>query len=92
VLAERWVVNENGGFIIAAASFAGVVVGARRAGLAKKSHVLLAYPAALVAIIVAAGENVLHPWGMSWLWVPAILGPVIAAGGAGETPQGAPQT
>ena len=28
---------------------------------------------------VLAGEEVLTPWGSSWLWVPAILGPVIGA-------------
>jgi hypothetical protein len=77
VLAERWIVNENGGIIIAGAAFFGVVLGARRAGIAKKSMVLLAYPLISLAIVIAAGESVLHPWGMSWLWVLAIIGPVL---------------
>ena len=44
VLAEKWVVNENGGIIVAGAAYLGVVLGARRAGIAKKSLVLLLYP------------------------------------------------
>jgi hypothetical protein len=77
VLAERWVVNENGGVIVALASWVGVVLGARRAGIAKKSLVLLLYPLLSLAIIIPSGESVLDPWGMSWLWVAAVLGPVI---------------
>ena len=32
-----------------------------------------------MVLVVLAGEDVLEPWGSSWLWVPAILGPVIGA-------------
>ena len=53
------------------------MLGARRAGIAKKSLVLLLYPLLSLAIIIPAGESVLDPWGMSWLWVAAVLGPVI---------------
>ena len=35
-----------------------------------------------VAIVVLAGEDLLDPWGSSWLWVPAVLGPVIGAADA----------
>jgi hypothetical protein len=77
VLAERWIVNENGGVIVGLAAWFGVVLGARRAGIAKKSMVLLLYPLISLAIIIPAGESVLDPWGMSWLWVAAVLGPVI---------------
>jgi hypothetical protein len=77
VIAERWVVNENGGVIVAGAAWLGVVVGARRAGIAKKSLVLLLYPLISLAIVIAAGTSVLDPWGVSWLWVAAVLGPVI---------------
>jgi hypothetical protein len=77
VLAERWIVNENGGVIVAGAAWLGVVLGARRAGIAKKSMILLLYPLISLAIIIPAGESVLDPWGMSWLWVAAVLGPVI---------------
>jgi len=77
VLAERWVVNDNGGVIVAGAAWIGVVLGARRAGIAKKSLVLLLYPLLSLAIVIGAGEDVLDPWGMSWLWVAAVLGPVI---------------
>ena len=69
VLAERWVVNENGGIIVAGAACLGVVLGARRAGIAKKSLVLLLYPLISLAIVIAAGTSVLDPWGVSWLWV-----------------------
>ena len=77
VLAERWVVNENGGIIVAGAAYLGVVLGARRAGIAKKSLVLLLYPLISLAIVIGAGESVLDPWGVSWLWVLAIIGPVL---------------
>jgi hypothetical protein len=77
VIAERWVVNENGGIIVAGASYLGVVLGARRAGIAKKSLVLLLYPLISLAIVLAAGTSVLDPWGMSWLWVAAVIGPVL---------------
>ncbi len=77
VLAERWVVNENGGVIVAGAAWLGVILGARRAGIAKKSMILLLYPLISLAVIIPAGESVLDPWGMSWLWVAAVLGPVI---------------
>ena len=77
VLAERWVVNENGGVIVAGAAWLGVILGARRAGIAKKSLVLLLYPLLSLVIIIAADQSVLDPWGMSWLWVAAVLGPVL---------------
>ena len=47
VLAERWLVNDNGGLIVAGASYLGVVLGARSAGIAKKSIVVPALPADL---------------------------------------------
>jgi hypothetical protein len=79
VLAERWVVNENGGIIVAGAAYLGVVLGARRAGIAKKSLVFLLYPLISLAIVIGASESVLDPWGVSWLWVAAIIGPVLGA-------------
>ena len=79
VLAERWVVNDNGGVIVAGAAWLGVILGARRAGIAKKSLVLLLYPLLSLAIVIGAGEDVLDPWGTSWLWVLAVLGPVVGA-------------
>jgi hypothetical protein len=77
VLLERAVVQDNGGVWVAIAAWLGVVVGARRAGIAKRWLPLLAYPLASVVIVVLAGEGLLHPWGVSWLWVAAVLGPVI---------------
>ena len=77
VLAERWMVNDKGGLIVAGAAWLGVILGARRAGIAKKSLVLLLYPLLSLAIVIAAGESVLEPWGMSWLWVAAVIGPVL---------------
>ena len=70
VIAERWAVNENGGIIVAGAAWIGIVLGARRAGIAKKSLVLLLYPLISLAIVIVAGESVVDPWGVSWLWVP----------------------
>jgi hypothetical protein len=79
VIAERWVVNDNGGIIVAGAAWLGVVLGARRAGIAKKSMILLLYPLISLAIVIGAGTSVLDPWGVSWLWVAAVLGPVLGA-------------
>jgi hypothetical protein len=79
VLAEHWVVNKNGGIIVAGAAYIGIVLGARRAGIAKKSLVLLLYPLISLAIVIGANESVLDPWGVSWLWVLAIIGPVLGA-------------
>jgi hypothetical protein len=80
VLIERWAVQEHGGVWVGAAAWLGVVVGARRAGISKWALPLLAYPLALGAIVVASGESLLDPWGISWLWVLAVLGPVLGAG------------
>jgi hypothetical protein len=77
VLLERAVVQENGGVWVAVASYLGVIVGARRAGISKWAYPLLLYPLISVAIVWFAGEDLLHPWGVSWLWVAAVLGPVI---------------
>jgi hypothetical protein len=77
VLLERWVVNGHGGLIVGAAAFAGVVIGARRAGINRWALPLLAYPLISVAICIAAGQSLLHPWGVSWLWLAAVLGPVL---------------
>jgi hypothetical protein len=79
VLLERAIVQDNGGVWVAIAAWLGVIVGARRAGISKWSLPLLAYPLASVAIVVIAGENLLDPWGVSWLWVAAVLGPVLGA-------------
>ena len=79
VLLEREIVQENGGVWVAAAGWLGVIIGARRAGIRRRWLPLLAYPLASVAIVVVAGEDLLEPWGSSWLWVLAVLGPVIGA-------------
>ena len=77
VIAERWVVNDNGGIIVAGAAWLGVILGARRGGIAKKSMILLLYPLISLAIVIAADTSVADPWGVSWLWVAAVLGPVL---------------
>jgi hypothetical protein len=79
VMIERWAVQENGGLWVAAAAWLGIVLGARRAGISKWALPLLAYPVALGIIVVLAGQNLQDPWGSSWLWVAAILGPVLGA-------------
>jgi hypothetical protein len=77
VILERAVVNHHGGLWVGAAAWLGIALGARRAGITKRWMVLLLYPVALGAVVVAAGQSLLNPWGVSWLWVAAILGPVI---------------
>jgi len=79
VLLERAVVQEHGGVWVAIASYLGVVLGARRAGISKWAYPLLLYPLISVAIVWFAGEDLLEPWGVSWLWVAAVLGPVVGA-------------
>ena len=79
VLLERAVVQENGGVWVGIATWLGVIVGARRAGVMKRWTPLLAYPLISVAIVLLAGEDLLDPWGVSWLWVAAVIGPVLGA-------------
>jgi hypothetical protein len=79
LLIERAVVQDNGGLWVAAAGWLGVIVGARRAGIAKWALPLLAYPLVSVAIVIAAGEPLDDPWGSAWLWIAAVLGPIIGA-------------
>jgi hypothetical protein len=77
VLLERAVVNGHGGLWVAAACWLGIIAGARRAGITKRWMVALLYPVALGVIVKLSGHSVLDPWGVSWLWVAAILGPII---------------
>jgi hypothetical protein len=77
VAVERWAVHGHGGTWVAAAAFLGVIAGARRAGIHRWALPLLAYPAISVAIVLAAHENLLSPWGVSWLWIAAVIGPVL---------------
>ncbi len=77
VLLERAVVQDNGGVWVGLASWLGVIIAARRAGISKRYLPVLAYPVVSVVIVVLAGESLLDPWGVSWLWVAAVLGPVI---------------
>jgi hypothetical protein len=79
VMLERWAVNEHGGLWVSAAAWLGVVIGARRAGMSKWSLPLLAYPLLCAAVAVAASESLTEPWGSSWLWLPAVVGPVLGA-------------
>jgi hypothetical protein len=79
VVIERAAVQDHGGLWVAAAAWLGVVLGARRAGISKWSLPLLAYPLVCGAIAVAADQSLADPWGSSWLWVLAILGPVFGA-------------
>jgi hypothetical protein len=77
VLAERWAVGGHGGVFVGGAAWLGVLTGARRAGINRWALPLLAYPLISVGIVIAAGEPLLRPWGISWLWVAAALGPVL---------------
>jgi hypothetical protein len=79
VLLERAVVQDNGGVWVGIASWLGVIVASRRAGISKRYLPLLAYPLVSVAIVLLAGEDLLDPWGVSWLWVAAVIGPVLGA-------------
>jgi hypothetical protein len=77
VLLERAVVQDNGGVWVGIAAWIGVILGARRAGISTRYLPLLAFPLVSVAIVLLAGEDLLDPWGVSWLWVAAVLGPVL---------------
>jgi hypothetical protein len=77
VLIERWAVQAHGGVWVGLAAWLGVILGARRAGISRWAVPLLAYPLASAAIVVAAGQSLADPWGVSWLWLAAVLGPVL---------------
>jgi hypothetical protein len=77
VVLERWAVGGHGGVLVGGAAWLGVIGGARSAGIRPWALPLLAYPLISVAIVIAAGEPLLRPWGISWLWVAAVLGPVL---------------
>jgi hypothetical protein len=77
IILERAIVGGHGGLWVAAACWLGVISGARAAGITKRWLIALAYPVALGAIVLLAGQSLDNPWGVSWLWVAAILGPVI---------------
>jgi hypothetical protein len=77
VLVEREAVGGHGGVIVGAAAWLGVIAGARSAGIGKWALPLLAYPLISAAIVILADRSLLHPWGISWLWVAAVLGPVL---------------
>ena len=79
VVLERAVVQDNGGVWVGIASWLGVIIASRRAGISRRYLPLLAYPLISVAIVFLAGEDLLDPWGVSWLWVLAVLGPVVGA-------------
>jgi hypothetical protein len=79
VLVERWAVSGHAGLWVAVAAFVGVVAGARRARIPRWALPLLAYPLISVGIALGAGQSLLSPWGVSWLWVAAVLGPVVGA-------------
>jgi hypothetical protein len=79
VLIERAAVQDHGGLWVGAAAWLGIILGARRAGISKWSLPLLAFPVLLGVIAIAADQSLADPWGTSWLWVPAVLGPVIGA-------------
>jgi hypothetical protein len=90
VLLEREIVQENGGLWVAAAGWLGVIVGARRAGISRWALPLLAYPLLSLAIVIVAGEEIDDPWGSSWLWVLAVLGPIIGARTLVKPPDSSP--
>jgi hypothetical protein len=77
VLVERWAVGGHGGVLVGGAAWIGVVAGARAGGINKWALPLLAYPLISVAVAIAADQSLLRPWGISWLWVAAVLGPVL---------------
>jgi hypothetical protein len=79
VLLERAIVTEHGGVWVGIATYLGVLVAARHAQISRWALPLLAYPAISVAICIAAGQSLLDPWGISWLWVAAAIGPPIGA-------------
>jgi hypothetical protein len=79
VLLERWAVHGHAGVWVAAAAWLGVFAASRRAGISKWALPLLAYPLISVGIVLGAHASLLSPWGISWLWVAAILGPVFGA-------------
>jgi len=66
-----------GGFWVGMATWLGVILGARGAGISKWSLPFLGFPIAFGVLVVLSGHDLMKPWGISWLWVAAVLGPVI---------------
>jgi hypothetical protein len=77
VLLEHWAVSGHGGFWVGLATWLGVIFGARRAGISKWAQPWLAYPVVFGVLLAVSGHSILKPFGVSWLWVAAVLGPVI---------------
>lgn len=77
VLIAHWAVSGHGGFWVGLATWIGVILGARGAGISKWSLPILGFPVAFGVLIFLAGEDIMKPWGISWLWVAAVLGPVV---------------
>jgi hypothetical protein len=76
-LVAHWAVSGHGGFFVGLAAWLGVVWGARRAGISKWTMPFLAFPLVFGVVVVLSGHSLLKPWEISWLWVAAVLGPVI---------------
>jgi hypothetical protein len=79
VLVEHWAVSGHGGFWVGMATWLGVILGARRAGISKWSLPWLAFPAVIGVLLALTDHSVLKPFGISWLWIAFVLGPVIGA-------------
>jgi hypothetical protein len=76
-LVAHWAVSGHGGFFVGLAAWLGIIVGARRAGISKAAMPLLAFPLVYAVLLVITSHSLLKPFGISWLWVAAVLGPVI---------------
>src|SRR5262249_24586652 len=76
VLVEHWAVAGHGGFWVGMATWLGVVLRARRAGISKW---WLAFPAGIGVLLAISDHSVMKPFGISWLWIAFVLGPVIGA-------------
>jgi hypothetical protein len=76
IIAERVFVHSHGGFWVAASAWGAMVFSAWKAG-SRWTLPLLAYPLIMAGGLIAADEPVLKPYGITWLWVPAVLVPLL---------------
>ena len=77
ILCQRWLVHGNGGLLIAGGAWLGMFYALRKAGTSKWLLPLLAYPLVMAIVLVVSGHGLFRPFGTSWLWPVAVVGPAL---------------
>lgn len=75
---QNWVLHDNGGLLLAGCGWLGMLYALTKKNTSKWILALLAYPLIGASVLLLIGQSVQQPFGFTWLWVPFVLGPVIA--------------